>query len=73
MEKIDLKSLNLEEMTRELKEIGLPGFRAKQIYQWIHQKQVSSYEEMSNIPLKLREILEEEYPLMKLNMIQVQE
>ena len=28
---------------------------------------------MSNIPLKLREILEEEYPLMKLNMIQVQE
>ena len=70
---MDIKSMSLQELEIIIKEKGEKAFRAKQIYQWIHQKQVSSYEEMSNIPLKLREILEEEYPLMKLNMIQVQE
>ena len=70
---MDIKSMSLQELEIIIKEKGEKTFRAKQIYQWIHQKQVSSYEEMSNIPLKLREILEEEYPLMKLNMIQVQE
>lgn len=70
---MDIKSISLQELEIIIKEKGEKAFRAKQIYQWIHQKQVSSYEEMSNIPLKLREILEEEYPLMKLNMIQVQE
>ena len=66
---MDIKSMSLQELEIIIKEKGEKAFRAKQIYQWIHQKQVSSYEEMSNIPLKLREILEEEYPLMKLNMI----
>lgn len=70
---MDIKSMSLQELEIIIKEKGEKAFRAKQIYQWIHQKQVSSYEEMSNIPLKLREILEEDYPLMKLNMIQVQE
>lgn len=70
---MDIKSMSLQELEIIIKEKGEKAFRAKQIYQWIHQKQISSYEEMSNIPLKLREILEEEYPLMKLNMIQVQE
>ncbi len=70
---MDIKSMSLQELEIIIKEKGEKAFRAKQIYQWIHQKQVSSYEEMSNIPLKLREILKEEYPLMKLNMIQVQE
>ena len=32
MERIDIKSLNLEELTAQLKELGLPAFRAKQIY-----------------------------------------
>ncbi len=70
---MDIKSMSLQELEIIIKEKGEKAFRAKQIYQWIHQKQVSSYEEMSNIPLKLRERLEEEYPLMKLNIIQVQE
>ena len=31
MERIDIKSLNLEELTAQLKELGLPAFRAKQV------------------------------------------
>ena len=37
MERIDIKSLNLEELTAQLKELGLPAFRAKQVYQWRDQ------------------------------------
>lgn len=71
MEKIDLKSLNLEEMTRELKEMGLPGFRAKQVYQWIHVKLVESIDEMTNLSKDLREKLKERYELVTLHIVDV--
>lgn len=49
----------------QLKEFisGYPGekaFRAKQIYEWLHKKGALSFEEMSNIPLALRERLGED-------------
>ena len=41
MNKTDLKSMNLEEMTAYLTERGYPRFRAGQLYQWIHCKLAS--------------------------------
>ena len=38
MEKRDIKSLTLEELTEELKAQGYPAYRGKQIYQWLHVK-----------------------------------
>ena len=49
MEKIDIASMNLTELELALKDMGLPKFRAKQIYDWIHKKGVTSFEEMTNI------------------------
>ena len=59
---MNLKSLTLPELTALLKEQGEPGFRAKQIYTWLH-KGVRSYAEMSNLPQSLREKLEQQYPI----------
>lgn len=59
-EKIDIKSLNLKELTEFLEGMGEKAFRAKQIYQWIHEKQVDSYSEMTNISKKLLERLQEQ-------------
>jgi 23S rRNA (adenine2503-C2)-methyltransferase len=42
--------------------MGQPSFRAKQVYTWLH-KGVRSYEEMSNLPKNLRQLLEEKYPI----------
>ena len=56
MEKIDIKSLNITELEEKLKDLGLPKFRAKQIYLWL-RKGVESFEEMSNLPKNLRETL----------------
>ncbi len=63
MEKLDIKSFNLEELTEELKTLGLQAFRAKQIYEWLHVKLVGSYDEMTNLSKDLREKLKEKYPL----------
>ena len=47
--KEDIKSLNLKELTTFMEGLGEKAFRAKQIYQWLHVKQVTSFEEMTNI------------------------
>ena len=57
-----LKSMTIAEIGLVLKELGQPAFRAKQVYSWLH-KGVKSYEEMSNLPKALRDILAKEYPL----------
>lgn len=59
-QKIDLLSFTLPELKQWLVEHGEPGFRAKQIYQWIYQQLVSDFAAMSNLPLSLRQMLEEE-------------
>ena len=45
----DIVSMNFEELSSEFKEMGLPKFRATQIYDWLHKKCVASFEEMTNI------------------------
>jgi 23S rRNA (adenine2503-C2)-methyltransferase len=39
--------------------VGPAAFRAKQLYGWLHEKQVLSFEEMRNLPAPLRETLTE--------------
>ena len=57
-----LKSMTQAEIGAVLKELGQPAFRAKQVYTWLH-KGVRSFDEMSNLPKALRELLNEKYPL----------
>ena len=59
----DIKSMYPEEVKELVLEKGLPAFRAKQLYEWIHTRQAAGYEEMTNLPAKLRADLAEEYPL----------
>ena len=49
--------MNLAEMTEFIVSIGEKPFRAKQVYQWIHEKQADSFDEMTNISKKMRESL----------------
>lgn len=55
---MDYKSLSLEELTNRLTALGYPGYRAVQVYGWIHQKQAADFSEMTNLPAKLRDELE---------------
>ena len=69
---VDIKSLNLEELISFIEELGEKKFRAKQIYQWLHVKHVSSFDEMSNISKALIEKLKENSVLVTLKQEAVQ-
>lgn len=57
---MDIKSMYLAEIEQWMKEHGQPAFRAKQVFQWMHQKYVASTEDMSNLPKALRAQMDEE-------------
>lgn len=59
MEKIDIKSMTIEELEVFLAELGEPKFRGKQLFDWLHAKQVDSFSEMTNLSKALRQKLEE--------------
>ena len=67
-EKKDICSYTLKELQEELKELGEEAFRAKQIYEWLHIKLADRFEEMTNISKSLRERLEDEYEIRKVEM-----
>ena len=70
--KTDIKSLNQKELTGFIESLGEKAFRAKQIYQWIHEKQVDSFAEMTNISKKFIATLEENAYLTSLKKEEVQ-
>ncbi|MBE5993526.1 MAG: 23S rRNA (adenine(2503)-C(2))-methyltransferase RlmN [Paenibacillaceae bacterium] len=70
MERTDIKSLNLEELTAFLVSAGEKPFRAKQLYEWIHQKLAASYDEMTNLPKTLKEKLSEMADLPSLTVVE---
>ena len=69
---MNIKSMTLPELTKAMKEMGQPAFRAKQIYTWLH-KGVRSYDEMQNIPKELRAVLTEKYPILVPKVVRRQE
>ena len=67
MEKIDIRSMYLEELEALMKEMGEPKFRAGQIFDWLQQG-VENFDEMTNIPSKLRVKLQEGYYIVTANI-----
>ncbi|MGN0482678.1 MAG: 23S rRNA (adenine(2503)-C(2))-methyltransferase RlmN [Lachnospiraceae bacterium] len=72
MGKTDIKSYNLEELTEYMVSLGEKAFRAKQLYQWIHEKQVTDFSQMTNLSAKLIEKLKEQATLSVLKKVDVQ-
>lgn len=70
MDKIDLRSLTLPKLEAELATMGEKSFRAKQIFSWLHQKQVTSFDEMTNLSKALREKLKENYIIKNIKIVE---
>ncbi len=56
--KINIRSLNQEELTHELLALGEKKFRSVQIFEWLWQKNAASFDDMTNLSLALREKLD---------------
>lgn len=61
MSKFPLSGMTLSELQSVVKNLGMPGFAAKQIVSWLYDKKVTSIDEMTNLSLKHRELLKNEY------------
>ena len=61
--KTNIKNYNLDILKEELKKIGEKPFRAEQIFKWIYQDKVDSFDKMTNLSIELRKKLDEHFTL----------
>lgn len=69
----DIKSQTLQEVRELLAQLGEKPFRASQLYGWMHEKLAVDYEEMTNLPRKLRELCGKKFWYAALKPLEVQE
>ena len=61
-----------EEMTELVTSLGQPGFRSKQLVEWIFAKRAVSFEAMTNLPKPLREALTKAAVVRTMTLTQVE-
>ncbi len=59
LETTDIKSMYYNELEEYIHNIGLPAFRTKQLFSWMHEKYVGNVDEMTNLPKDMREKIKE--------------
>ena len=69
----NIKDYNIEELKKELKEMGEKPFRAEQIFKWLYDEKVETFDEMTNLSLELREKLKQNYTICNFNILKKQE
>ena len=69
----NIKDYNLEALKQEIINMGEKPFRAEQVFKWIYESNVTSFDEMTNLSLELREKLKQNYTLCIYNIIKKQE
>ena len=60
-ERKDIKSLTFDKLNNDFQILHFPSYRTSQVFQWLHQKNVTSFDEMLNIPKNIRQTLSERY------------
>jgi len=68
-EKIELLGLSREEIENEVAKLGEKSFRAKQLWQWIYNKGIKDFSEMSNLSKDFREKLSQNYSITRPKVI----
>lgn len=69
----NIKDYNLEELKKELQSMDEKTFRAEQIFKWLYQEKVRSFDEMTNLSLDLRNKLKQNYTICNYNILKKQE
>ena len=69
----NIKDYNLEELKKEMTELGEKPFRAEQIFKWLYQEKVKSFDEMTNLSISLRKKLQNNYTICNFKILKKQE
>lgn len=68
----DLRDLQLDEIAALLEAEGEPRFRAQQLCHWLYKRQAGSWQHMTDMPEALRQCLQQQYTLGRLNLLRQQ-
>jgi 23S rRNA (adenine2503-C2)-methyltransferase len=68
--KKDVRDFSFDELRAELEGWGEPGYRAKQVLEWVYQKGADSFAAMTDLPKSLRLRLEEAHDLRPLELVE---
>lgn len=71
-DKIELIGLTKTELEQQLKQLGEPSFRAKQIWQWLYFYGKTDFNEMTNLSKALREKLSENFSIYRPKIVSEQ-
>lgn len=69
----NIKDYNLEELKEEFVKLGEKPYRAEQVFKWLYTTDITSFDEMSNLSLELREKLKKEFSMCVYNILKKQE
>lgn len=69
----NIKDYTLEELKQEIQNIQEKPFRAEQIFKWIYEEKVKTFDDMTNLSLQLREKLKENYTMCNYDILRKQE
>jgi 23S rRNA (adenine2503-C2)-methyltransferase len=72
-EKRQLKGLTIKELKNFFFSIGEPSFRGEQVFNWMYNHLVTSFDDMGNIPKVLRQKLHEKSIMMTLELVEVKQ
>lgn len=70
-DKVEVRSLLLNELQEELQKLGEPSYRAGQIADWLYQKRVKSFDEMTDLSRDLRAQLANQFAFSKMDIVRV--
>jgi len=71
--KKNIKNLSMEQLKEELTALGLEGYRAQQIKKWLYQKDVTSFDQMTNLGKDYKALLKEHFEIPQLSIKDVQQ
>lgn len=69
---MDIRSCDEKEMEQAALSLGEKAFRGKQLFQWVHDKRVDSFDEMTNLSVSFREKLKEKYGIFGVTVVEKQ-
>lgn len=67
----DIKALRLDELEGKVREYGEPNYRARQMVDWLYQKRIQSFDEMTDLPREFRDRLAHEFEFGKIDIVRV--
>ncbi len=67
-----LLGLNTEELCALVQELGEPAYRGKQLAEWIYMRGAKTFDEMNNLPARLRTKLSKNYEIDRSRTVAIQ-